>query len=350
LHYACKQSLSFHVGRPNEGAGTTVGHTHDEWAGPDDESRPLRVALLGCGVVGRGVYESLQRYRKLFEIRHVLVQELARYPRIDHLTTDPSLAWHESIDVVIVAIPGTTVAHALITAALRAGKCVITPNKAAVAAHGASLAPYTRGIGRRLWYSAAVGGAMPALETLVRLKSSVRSIRGIINSTCGVVMDAWAQGRTRTDAVALAQAQGFAEANPVRDLSGRDSADKLSLLIEAAFGQWIGPDEIRTRGIDIIVGDPTGYKLIARATQTPQGISAVVAPERPAPGSFLGQSAGPENRLEIELLNGTVIRLRGQGAGRWPTTVSVLGDLHEVARRFKRTAAGASVDPQYALG
>jgi len=172
-----------------------------------------------------------------------------------------------------------------------------------VAAHGRALAAHARGTGRRLWYSAAVGGALPALETLARLQTPVREIRGIINGTCGVVLDAWAQGKTYQDAVAIAQAGGFAEANPDRDLSGRDSADKLALLIEAAFGQWISPEQIDTHGIDAISGDPAGRKLIARATRTAQGVTARVAPESPPPGSFFGPNHGtresPGNRTGI---------------------------------------------------
>jgi homoserine dehydrogenase len=103
-------------------------------------------------------------------------------------------------------------------------------------------------------------------------------------------------------------------------------------LIEAAFGHFISPEQINTCGIDAIAGDPKGYKLIARAGRTAQGVTARVAPESPATGNFLGQARGPENRLEIELETGEVIRLRAQGAGRWPTTVSVMGDLHEIAR------------------
>ena len=179
-----------------------------------------------------------------------------------------------------------------------------------------------------------MGGALPVLETLATLESPVREIRGIINGTCGVVLDEWAAGKTRNDAIATAQAAGFAETNPARDLSGRDSADKLVLMTQAAFGQWLAPDDIPTRGIDTIAGDPNGYKLIARAKRTARGISASVGPERPPPDGFLGQARGPANRLEIELEGGELIRLQGQGAGRWPTTVSVMGDLHEVARRI----------------
>jgi homoserine dehydrogenase len=336
LNFACERALPFEVGRPNEASGTTVGHSQEEWSPPTNH-RPLRIALVGCGVVGRGVYETVRRYPQAFEIRHVIVREAGRYAGIDRLTTDSALALEDAIDVVIVCLPGTYLAYLLIESALSMGKFVITPNKAAVATHGALLAPNTRGYDRRLWYSAAVGGALPALETLARLKSPVREIRGIISSTCGVVLYAWSEGGARHDAILLAQAQGFAEADPVRDLCGRDSADKLSLLVEAAFGEWIDPEKIPTRGIDTLMGEPAGYKLIARAKRTADGITAEVGPEVPPPGSFLSQTSGPENRLEIELVSGEVIRLRAQGAGRWPTTVSVLGDLHEIARLVEQT-------------
>ncbi len=341
LHEALNRGLAFEVGRPNEAACTRVGHTHDTWAAPATPARPLRIVLFGCGVVGRGVYETVKRYPETFEVRHVVVREPERYPNVDRLTTDAAVALDAAVDVVVVCFGGINLAYPLIAASLNAGKFVVTANKAAVAAHGHTLTPYTRGEQRRLWYSSAVGGALPALETLATVKEPVREIRGIVNGTCGVVLDAWSQGQSREDAIANAQARGFAEADPRQDLSGRDSADKLALLIEAAFGQWIEPGDIPTQGIDTLADDPRGYKLIARATQMAQGVTACIAPDRLPPDSFLGASKGPENRLEIELWSGKIIRLRAQGAGRWPTTVSVLGDLHEIARR--REAADGSV-------
>ena len=332
LRYAHGRALSFDVGRPNEAAHTRVGHAFDQWAAATCSTQPLRVGLLGCGVVGRGVYETLNRYPQAFKISHVVVRNVERHFDVDHLTTDPSLVLNDDVDVVIACLGGSELAYQLIAAALEAGKFVITSNKVAVAANWMLLSGHARGSTRRLWYSATVGGAMPVIETLAALESSVREVRGIINGTCGVVLDAWAQGKTRYDAIALAQAQGFAEADPIRDLSGRDSADKLALIVANAFGQWIDPERIYTRGIDTITDDPTGYKLVASASKTPQGIAASVRPERPPKGSFLADARGSENRLEIELETGEVLRLRGQGAGRWPTTVSVLGDLHEVAR------------------
>jgi homoserine dehydrogenase len=334
LHYARSRGLTFDVGRPNEATYTRVGHVRDEWAPAISLSTPLRIALVGCGAVGRGVYESVRRYPQTFDLRNVVVREVERYMDVEGLTSNPSMILDPDVNVVIICTPSTPATYAFIATALSAGKFVITANKAAIAAHGASLANHIRSESRRLFYSAAVCGALPALETLATLKEPVREIRGILNGTCGVVLSEWAAGKTRDDAVAVAQAAGFAEANPARDLSGRDSADKLVLITEAAFGRWLVPEDIPTVGIDTIAGNPQGYKLIARARRSASGITASVAPELPPPHSYLGQAQGPENRLEIELETGEVIRLRGQGAGRWPTTVSVIGDLHEVARNF----------------
>lgn len=334
LHYAQSHALPFEVGRPNENDCTLVGEARDEWAAPTPPSQPLRVVLLGCGIVGGGVYETIKRYPDRFELLQVIVRDPGKYPDVDCISTDHSRVLDSDVDAVIVCFGGVTLAYPLMAAALNAGKYVITANKAAVAAQGEYFAQFSRGNQRQFWCSATVGGALPALETLAGLKSPITEIRGIINGTCGFVLEAWASGRSRHDAVAMAQAAGFAEANPARDLSGRDSADKLALMIEAGFGQWVAPDDISTRGIDSIPSDdPTGYKLIARAKRTALGIVASVSPEEPPPSSFLGQARGAENRLEIELEMGEIIRLRAQGAGRWPTTVSVMGDLHSVARQ-----------------
>jgi homoserine dehydrogenase len=335
LRYAQSRALPFEVGRPNERACTSIGEAHDAWAAKARPVRALRIALLGCGVVGRGVYEIVKRYPERFEIGQVFVSDVTKYPDIAERTARQEFVTDESIDVVIECLGGVELPYSLISAALAAGKFVITANKAVVAERWPDLSLYARGATRRLWYSAAVGGVLPVLETLnvlVPRVAPVREIRGILNGTCGVVLDALADGKSASQAIALAKEGGFAEADPARDLSGRDSADKLALLIEASFGAWVPPQNIPTRGVDGIPSHVEGYKLIARARQAGEGVAASVAPELASKDSFLGQAKGPENRIEIELDGGEVIRLRGQGAGRRPTAVSVLGDLHEVAR------------------
>jgi homoserine dehydrogenase len=158
------------------------------------------------------------------------------------------------------------------------------------------------------------------------------------------ILQSLASGKNWAEAVTAAEDAGFAEANSARDLSGRDSADKLTILCAHAFESWIAPGLVPTAGIDTLDGDYGQYQLVARARRTESGIKASVAPEILPIDSFLGQSRGVENRLEIELSTGGVIRLRGLGAGRWPTTVSVLGDLHEVARVIHARPSSPSPD------
>ena len=338
LQYAKRRALPFYLGRPNELASTRVGEDRDEFAGPPPATRPLRIVLLGCGVVGRGVYQLLSQYPDRFKVCHVVVRNLEKYADIPERTTDPSRVVDSSIDIVVECFGGVGMTLPVVLAALSAGKYVVTANKALLAAHWVEFAHDTRGSQRRLLFSAAVGGALPVMEVLelCARKTTVVEIRGIINGTSGVVLEARAEGKTELDAIEYAKLHGFAEANPFRDISGLDSADKLALMIEKAFGQWLAPHQISTRGIDTILGNYGGYKLVARARQLKAGIFASVAPEIPPPGSFLREAKGAENRVEIELSNGQIIRLHGQGAGRWPTAVSVMGDLHEVARRFEK--------------
>jgi homoserine dehydrogenase len=336
LRYAQGRTLPFRVGRPNESTATLVGQAQDESAPPLSTASPLRVVLLGCGVVGRGVYDILQLYPQTFDVRHVVVGDPAKHSEIARASSDRTVVLDPSIDIVVECFGGVSLPYPLIVASLAAGKIIVTANKALVAAHWAEFCLYARDPDRQLWFSAAVGGALPVLETLENLakqKSRIREIRGSINGTCGVVLDARAEGKTCAEAIALAKAGGFAEADPTRDLSGRDSADKLALMIYAAFGEWFAPETLPTSGIDAIAGNSTGYKLIARARREGELVTASVAPEFVGLDSFLGQARGADNCIEIELESGDVIKLSGQGAGRWPTAVSVVADLHEVARR-----------------
>jgi homoserine dehydrogenase len=335
LRLAQIRSQPFDVGRPNEAAHTTVGCEHDHWTPPTEAARPLRIALVGCGVVGRGVYERIQCYKDQFKILHVIVRDTSKHVGVDHLTTDISVTMNPAVDIVIVCIGSRTLTYPVIVATAGAGKYVITSNKTVVASSGDKLLDYSQGEQRRLWYSASVGGALPVLETLAQLKTPVIEMRGTINGTCGSVLQGLGEGQSWNEAVAAAQAAGIAEESPARDLTGRDSADKLVLICGLAFRTWLQAETIPTSGIDSIEGEYAGYQMVARARQTPSGIEASVRPERLPPDSFLGQSRGPENRLEIELSTGEIIRLRGQGAGRWPTAASVLGDLHEVARQIR---------------
>ena len=319
LKHAQSRALPFYVGRPNERACTRVGNMQDEWEAPARGRRPLRVALLGCGVVGRGVYELLKHYPRTFEIACVVVRDLDQHLDIPERTGDTKAAVEPSIDIIVECFGGTA-AYPLMTAALKANKSVVTANKALVAAHWTKLSPYAHSAHRQLWYSAAVAGALPALERLQALRLAGRTImeiRGIVNGTCGVVLDARAEGKTLEEAVALAKREGFSEADPARDLSGQDSADKLALMIEAAFGEWLPPESIATRGIDGVARHSSGYKSHrARAKKAADGIVASVAPRSAAAGKLFARREGrrESDRIRTEERRGDSIERSGSRA------------------------------------
>jgi homoserine dehydrogenase len=304
----------------------------------------LRVVLLGYGTVGRGVYERLISHSDQLELLAVVTrhpaQLVANGVPASIASDDLDQALRADVDLVIEAMSGVEPAGSLIEAALAMGKTVVTSNKAAVATYWHEFALYTRDADRRLWFGATVGGAVPVLETLWHLRDHVQEVRGVINGTCNYVLDALEQGASLEAAVRAAQGAGFAEADPSRDLSGQDAADKLSLIAHAAFGLRASPDIVRTHGIDgaLICAGAEVWRLLARATRAPTGLTLTVGPELIVRTSFLGLTAGVENRLELVLESGDIVRLAGQGAGRWPTTLAVMGDVLEIVRRRSRVA------------
>jgi homoserine dehydrogenase len=342
LQFARSRHLTFDVQRPNESHGTQVGASSDHCGIELSPRNPLRVALAGYGTVGRGVHALMECHSDLFTVQHILVRQPDRHAGIKNLTSSPSVITGEDVDVVVICTSHNAEAPSLIESALKTGKFVVTANKAAIAELGSALVPYLQEPQRLLWYSAAVGGALPVLETLSGLPSRVREVRGIVNGTCGVVLEEWASGRTFDQAIVTAQSAGFAEADPTRDISGRDSADKLALIAHAAFGLWLRPEDIPTIGIESIQRPTAGYKLIARVRLEGSALVASVKPERPEPNSFLGDTRGAENRVEIELTSGELVRLRGQGAGCWPTAGSVMADLLEIARKVTAASTAES--------
>src|SRR6202011_3856112 len=253
LAFAERHRVAFLVSRANGERETEVaGVRKARWAGADETPARLRVVLLGLGTVGRGVYDRLVALRGRFELAGVVVRRPQRHAAVglpaSLLTDDAKLALRPDVDLVIECWGGVEPAGSVIEAALAKGKTVVTANKAAVAAYWPEFASFAQEPDRRLWFSAAAGGAVPMLETLSHLDKYVRELRGVINGTSNRVLDSMAAGDSLEGAVRAAQVAGFAEADPRRDLSGFDTADKLSLLAQAAFGVHVPTAESATRG------------------------------------------------------------------------------------------------------
>jgi homoserine dehydrogenase len=289
-------------------------------------ARPLRVALLGHGIVGGGVYRRMLELPAHFCVTGVAV----RHPGRHAIATDHR-SWRvlqKPCDAVVELIGGTSLAAHVIDASLKRGRHVVTANKAVMALHGPRLEALARAHGVRLLYSASVGGAMPALETVRRLSASAQSLSGVLNGTCNFVLDELARGVSFPEAVRAAQRAGYAEQDPTLDLDGTDAAQKLVLLARAAFGhapplsRKVGIQRLSSRLVRAALARGNVIRLVASCTRE----RAEVAPcELPLSHPF-ADCAGAENRLLVDGL-----LLRGAGAGRWPTAQAVMADLLDLA-------------------
>lgn len=326
MAWAAAHGVRFRVhGERGAGSGTLVGSSQSRLAPRSNGSPlppPLRVALLGLGTVGLGVYRHLIAHPDRFVVTGIAVRDLARHapdaPRA-LLSTDAMRVATGCAEVVVEAIGGLEPAASLIRAALTAGKRVVTANKAVVAVHGASL-------GTRCVYSAAVGGAVPVLETVRRLAvlGDITRIDAVLNGTTNFVLDRLAEGVVFDEAVREAQRRGFAEADPTLDLDGTDAAHKLRIIAREAFGEDIDVERTGIEGV-------TSGRLVASVWRSSAGLRAVVKP-RTLPGWHpLARVRNEENAAVIRRASGRPVVVRGRGAGRWPTAEAVFADLLDVA-------------------
>jgi homoserine dehydrogenase len=357
LQFAQSHGQSFEVACVGSNLSTHVDHGPDEFAVvPHETIRPIRVVLLGLGTVGRGVYEHLTRRADLFEVVRVVVKDPHKQRDVPAalLSTDPWEAITQSVDLVIETIGGLEPAGEIVHAALLRGRAVVTANKALIASRWwEKLARFAAGDAPLLRFSAAAGGAVPVIETVaaVARHSGVQQVRAILNGTCNFILDALERGVDFQAAVTHAQANGFAEADPHDDLVGLDAARKLEIIARAAFGETL-PFELSVRGIDgvtagqasLVREEGLALKLVGTCERTAGQVRGVVKLQELPANDFLAGARAEENRVEIVARNGEIVRLAGKGAGRWPTALSILGDVHEYLRdrRIAHGLAGAT--------
>jgi homoserine dehydrogenase len=344
VRYAERKQLQFELTSFGSHTCTSVGNFTDEFVADHNETRPLRVALLGCGTVGGGVYERLLALPDLFEVVGVanLCPERALAAGIDRrlVTQDPIALIERECDVVIELIGGVEPANTLIRHALKLGRHVVTANKALLAQHQHSLQSLAALHNVSLRYSASVGGVLPALEAVAQIASIDRplSVSGIINGTCNFICDRLAEGASYETALDLAREAGLTEADPTLDLDGTDAAQKLILLARAAFGVNLPFESIHRTGIDQLEipaienarKNGRSVKLVAECIRTVDGYDATVRPVELSPSHPFADARGADNCLLIETESGSKRLVRGRGAGRFPTTESVLSDLFDL--------------------
>jgi homoserine dehydrogenase len=312
---------------------------------------PTKVAIVGLGTVGSGVArlllesgDRLARHAgRELALAHVLVKDSRKQRKtrvsesiisadLKRITSDPD------IKVVALLIGGLEPARTIAMELLKAGKDIVTANKALLAAHGAELFDLARQQGRSVAFEASVAGGIPIIANISQCLSAnqIESIHAILNGTSNYILTQMeVQGTSYADAVREAQRLGYAEADPAMDVDGSDAAQKLAILAHLAFGAGADWQTIPRQGIDALdladlrYAKELGYriKLLAVAQLTPVGLELHVSPTLVKLGTPLAEVRGAYNAVSV--VGDAVGRVffSGLGAGQMPTASAVVADL-----------------------
>jgi homoserine dehydrogenase len=337
------------------------------------ETGPLKVALLGCGTVGRAVLSLISeqaddltaRIGRPVEVVGIAVRRPSHHPDVPQhlLTTDAdALVNRADVDLVVEVIGGIEPARSLMLAAFAAGKSVVSANKALLADDGVALHAAAAEAGVDLYYEAAVAGAIPLLRPLRESLAGdqIRRVVGIVNGTTNYILSRMAEtGAGFAEALAEATELGYAEADPTADIDGFDAAAKAAILASLSFHTPVTAADVYREGISAVSATDVAraaeigctVKLLAICERVANGDGDTVA-VRVHPAMIptthpLAAVGGAFNAVFVEAEAAGQLMFYGQGAGGQPTASAVLGDLVAVARNRIIGAAG-QVTPGYA--
>ncbi|MDG2411614.1 MAG: homoserine dehydrogenase [Halioglobus sp.] len=317
-------------------------------------SSPLKIGICGLGTVGSGTFNLLHENADLLRARAGVSLEVVHVgARRDNPACDLSdaqvsrdifaVAADPEVAVLVELIGGTTVARELVEAGIRAGKHVVTANKALIAEHGNALFALAVEHNVELRYEAAIAGGIPIVKALREGLSGNRIewLAGIINGTTNFILTEMRdEGRDFTDVLGEAQALGYAEADPTFDVEGIDAAHKLVILASLAFGMPLKFESVYTEGItrlqpqDVAYAEELGYviKHLGIARQNHQGVELRVHPTLIPRQRLLANVDGVRNAVLIEGNAVGPTLYCGAGAGDRPTASAVVADLVDLGR------------------
>ena len=317
----------------------------------------VRIGLVGTGTVGGGCIDIIKNHREDFKRHYGIDIELVRVCSLDKSEAEAhgvgelftpdfnEIISDESIDLVIELIGGTGVAHTIVCDALRAGKCVVTANKALMATAGEEIFRLADEAKVEVAFEASVGGGIPIIEPMKHslISNEVSSVLGIVNGTTNYMLTRMDEdGMPYDDVLAEAQAKGYAEADPTADVDGFDAAAKIAILASIAFNSRVVLSDVHTEGIrgvqpvDLRFAHDMGYavKLLAIAHRLPEGIDVRVHPTMIPEVHQMANVNGVYNAIYVigDAVGETMFF--GEGAGAGPAASAVMGDVLEVARHL----------------
>ena len=325
--------------------------------------KPVRIGMLGCGVVGGSVARLLladtaelsTRAGVKIELSRIAVRTIRPHEGINPalFTTDPfSIVNDPEIDLIIEVMGGIEPARELIMTAIENHKSVVTANKALLASHGAEMFTAAYAKGEDIYYEASVAGAVPIIRPMRDSLAGdfVTRLMGIVNGTTNYILTKMHEdNREFSDVLKEAQVLGYAEADPTADIEGFDAAAKAAILSGLAFHTRVTVDDVYREGISKITLDDVNIaksmdhviKLLAIAELTPADeISVRVHPVMLHKSHPLASVRDAYNAVFVEAESAGSLMFYGRGAGGAPTASAILGDVVAVARHIALNSVG----------
>ncbi|MGI6529582.1 MAG: homoserine dehydrogenase [Clostridia bacterium] len=311
----------------------------------------VKIAIMGCGVVGSGVADILlekseelsRKFNKKIELTRILdIRDLKGTPYEPFLTKDANEIINDpDINMVVMTIGGEEHAFTLTKKALEAGKHVVTSNKEIVAAFGRELVETAYNNSVRFMYEASAGGGIPIIRPLnICLASNdIYEIQGILNGTTNYILTKMYRDKMSfEEALAKAQQKGYAEADPTADVDGHDAARKIAILSSVAYDRFVDYKDVSCTGIrnisyeDLELSSANGFKikLIARSINKDGKIEALVEPLLLGEDHMLAKVDSVFNGVLVKGSYTGDSMFYGKGAGKLPTASAILGDIIEI--------------------
>ncbi|MDR2067053.1 MAG: homoserine dehydrogenase [Endomicrobium sp.] len=325
----------------------------------------INIGLIGYGTVGKGVVKILEENKKI-ALRKVgkaiCIKSICDLNPIDkpelYVKNFKDIIKDPEIDLIVELIGGYEPARTIIIESLKAGKNVVTANKAVLAKYWNQIFTTAQDCQKSIYYEASVGGVIPVVQGLSEGLASeeILEIKGILNGTTNYILSEMTKnGVSYETALKNAQVAGFAEADPSFDVNGIDTANKLAILSSLAWGSWIKVKDISVKGIadlnieDVLITRDFGYdiKLIGCAQKTKNGIDLSV---QPCLVNHENAFATVENEYNAVMIIGKDsgdVLFYGKGAGQQPAASAVVSDIINVSKFIVTNTAGIVSDVIY---
>ena len=317
----------------------------------------INVAIMGHGVVGSGVAEILinnpkriaDKVKDEVNVKYILdLRDFDNLPYSHKFIKDFNVILNDpDIQIVVEVMGGCTFAYDYVKACLLAGKSVCTSNKELVAVKGAELIKIANDKNVNFLFEASVGGGIPVLRPMVQCLTAneITEITGILNGTTNYILTKMINdNQSFSEALANAQALGYAEKDPTADVEGFDACRKICILASLGFGKHVYPEQVATKGItdvtleDVEYASRLGYviKLIGKARKLDNGnVTASVSPTLVSRSNMLSGVSDVFNAIMIRGDEVGDVMFYGRGAGKFPTASAVVGDVIDCAKHLK---------------